>query len=525
MKLNKIPLLVLLFFMALSCKKEATKWNTNWRTPLFYDTLGFQQLIDSNQIAVGTNDALQLTLNTKVFELDLFDLLNIPDTSLVQDYSIPVNNWFVSPGGSIPVDVTEFEFVLDDVELSTVIIKEGQASIRIENPLVEPTIFTITFPGVTKNGVVFTQAKEVPAAVNGVPGLDVITFDFSDYKFDLTGVDGNGFNLLESQLEVSLSSTANGVNITNQDVFKFYLDISELKIKYAKGYFGNIALSDTLDVKVKEIANLVNGSVDFDDVNISLEVRNGVNVNGQINLTLLESVATYGNVVEMQSAQLNVAQNINAAQSINGILVESEAYYNFTSLNSNIEDFLENLGDVYNVGYALEINPWGNTSGGYDEIYEGSLFGVYLRIDMPMAIGLQDLVYRDTFDFDLQQDLEAYHINHGKFIVNTVNSFPFSAGMSLVLLDENGMELTTLATSTDIQEAYATYTSGTTSLPTVEGQLEFALTEAQVALLNQTSKIALQINVDATNNSVQQLYLDSRIVVEVLTDFEMSHAY
>lgn len=515
-----LPALIFLF----ACRKEKTTWGTAWRAPLFQDTLSFQKLIDSNQIGVQSDHSLQLTLNQSLFNADLFEYLNIPDTSVVQEFSLGFSNWYVGPGGSIPTDVTEFEFLLDDVELSEVIIKQGQASVKIENPLSEPAIFSITFPGVLKNGVPFTEMKEVPAAVNGVPGTDVISFDFSDYLLDLTGENGSAFNKLVSQLVVSLSADGNGVNITNSDVFKFTLTISELKLKYARGYFGNIHIADTARLNVKEFNNVVGGSVDFDDVNLSIQVENGVNVNGELTLDVLRSEKANGSFVDLQSPYINVAQSINAAQSNNGVQTSSETLLNFNSTNSNIESFLEHLGSNYKVGYDLEINPWGNTSGGYDEIYEGSSFGVSLQSDMPLALGIADLVYNDTIKVDLKQDLEGNHLNKGSFLLNVQNSFPFSGAFELQLLDENKKVLSTLSSSSKIEGAYATAVNSFIDFPFTENALLYTLSEEQVSLINQTSFIAISLLVDGPNQDVQQVYLESKLILELLTDFEFSHA-
>ncbi|SFT56105.1 hypothetical protein SAMN05216474_1328 [Lishizhenia tianjinensis] len=521
---KKILYLLSFVFFLLACKKEKTTWDTNWRAPLFRDTLSFQRMIDSNQIGVENDHSLQLVLNQRVLDADLFEYLNIPDTSVVQEFSLNFLNFFVGPGGNIPTDVTEFEFVLDDVELNTVIIKEGVASVQIENPLVEPAIFTITFPGVSKNGVVFSQSKEIPAAVNGVAGKDVLSFDFSDYQLDLTGEDGTAFNKLESQLVVSLSPDGNGVNVTNNDVFRFTLNMTELKLKYARGYFGNIHIADTETFTLDEMNNIVSGAIDVANVNLGMYVENGVNVNGELTLELLQSTNKDGVVVNIQSPQLNVPQSLDAAQNSNGTSVPGDAFFNFTSTNSNVEDFIENLGSSYKVAYDLEINPWGNTSGGYDEIYENSRFSLDLRSNMPLALGVQDLLYRDTFDFELTQDLKGNHINAGSLILKAKNSFPFSGSVELKLLNDSKQVLTTLSSANMVTAAYGAQVTNLADFPSTENELIYTLSEEQVALINQAKYVGVEFKVDANNANVQQIYLESKLVLELFTDFELSHA-
>lgn len=524
MRLKIFPVIALVLITLVACKKEKTNWGSSWRAPLFQDTVGFSSLIDSNKITVESDNSLRLTLEESLLKLDLFEFLNLPDTSVVQNYNLPFSSLSVNAGASFVNDIQEFVFDLGDVQLSDIIIARGEAKVIIENPIDEPAIFNISLPGVTKNGVEFSQVKTIPPAVNGVNGRNELVFDFTDYHLNLRGEDGNSFNKLQSQMLVSTDPGGNDVVVTNQDVFKFTLDISELEVKYAKGYFGQINLSDTISYDVQELANLVDGTIDIDDVTIDFRVRNGVNVNGEINLSKLSSENIDGNIVQLQSAQINTAQSVNAAQSTFNTTQPSNAFYNFTSLNSNIEDFIENLGYRYEVGYNVSINPWGNTSGGYDEIFEGAVIDLALITDIPLRIAMNDLHYRDTIEFDVQQNFDGNHVKSGDFILNVKNSFPFGGSFSLSLLGENNNVLTTISSEESILPAYTETTTSINSFPQVENNLIFSLTENDVIQLNNASQIVIDFKVSGASNTLQTVYKESELILQLLTDFQFQHA-
>ena len=50
---------------------------------------------------------------------------------------------------------------------------------------------------------------------------------------------------------------------------------------------------------------------------------------------------------------------------------------------------------------SFQINPGGNVSGGYDELFPNSRLKVNLKATMPLSIGVNDLIIKDTFDLKL----------------------------------------------------------------------------------------------------------------------------
>ena len=83
----------------------------------------------------------------------------------------------------------------------------------------------------------------------------------------------------------------------------------------------------------------------------------------------------------------------------------------------------------------MQLNPWGNTSGGNDEIFPESRIKVRVKTKMPLSVSLNQLTLRDTFQFNLNQDTDKTHIKSGNLVLNVSNTFPIACKPMLKLLD------------------------------------------------------------------------------------------
>ena len=171
---------------------------------------------------------------------------------------------------------------------------------------------------------------------------------------------------------------------------------------------------------------------------------------------------------------------------------------NFNSTNSNIEAYIENLGASHDFGYSLQLNPWGNVSGGYDEVFSTSKLSVRMNANMPLTIGVDGLVLRDTFDIQLNQDPEKTHIKSGELILQASNGFPISGSVKLMLCDEVGNVLHTVAGSSELRSSlYGPY-STKHGFEVEDSEIHYVLSEE---VLNDINSV-YTIIVESTFNSI-----------------------
>ena len=82
-------LLILLFS---SCKKEKTIWNSDWVAPLVNDTLTLDKFVKNGSI-ISKSGYYELNFTRTLLDLNLTEVVQIPDTSIFQTFTIAFSNF------------------------------------------------------------------------------------------------------------------------------------------------------------------------------------------------------------------------------------------------------------------------------------------------------------------------------------------------------------------------------------------------------------------------------------------------
>ena len=132
---------------------------------------------------------------------------------------------------------------------------------------------------------------------------------------------------------------------------------------------------------------------------------------------------------------------------------DSNTTLSFTPGNINFEQYIENHGAKNELSFQLQMNPWGNVSGGWDEIYDEHPLRVKLNGMFPLNIGLSDFIFQDTFALSLVNDPNKTHVKSGQIWVNAMNAFPFEGDLKLYLLDANYQEVAVVSGTSAIESS------------------------------------------------------------------------
>ena len=81
MKLFTVFLFVL---MLVSCKKEATSWDTDWVVPIVNDTLSLKNLQNDSTFFVNGNSFYEVDLTRTLLNIGINEIVAIPDTFIEQ---------------------------------------------------------------------------------------------------------------------------------------------------------------------------------------------------------------------------------------------------------------------------------------------------------------------------------------------------------------------------------------------------------------------------------------------------------
>ena len=480
-----------------SCKKEKTIWESEWSSPLINDTLTLDKLVDDSTF-INTGGFYSLDLDRTLINISVKDLVSIEDTTIAKPFTVSLN-LTLAPGTNFVNSVEENLLNIDNVQLKTVILEEGFIDVQVENPLPTTTIFLFELPGVVRDGLTFSKIYEAPPSANGVDGVVNETIDLSGYEIDLSGISGGDHNLLRSQVTVSTDPLGPEVSITPADITNVEATFRDVKLQYARGYFGNKTISDTTEVFIEALSSVSSGSIDIPATTIQFHIENGIKVNGQASFLTVNNTNNDNSTVALTGSNIGTNFNIDAATGSWATLTPSQKVIEFNATNSNIEGYIENLGREHSIGYSMQMNPWGNVSGSWDEIFPQSELSIRMTATMPLQIGLDNLILRDTFAISLNQDPDKTRIISGELILQASNAFPISGDIILHMLDENGVVLNSIIGSSTLKSSLDGMYNDSYGFPIADSELRFILSQAAVSNANDVKSLVVQTRFNSIN--------------------------
>lgn len=529
---TSIYLILLLSIIAFSsCKKEKTVWDSEWGAPIINDTLTLQNLVDDSIVVENGMGYYDLDFE-KVIELNVNDSITIPDTTINEKYTIALLNLTLNPGFSFINNVEEHDLNMPyGIRLGKIILKEGAINVKVYNPIGTKAFFNVLLPGVSKDGIQFNQQYEAPPGTNQNPGVISASIDLSGYEVDLTGVTGSEWNKFRSIVSVSTDPNGPTVVITNQDTTKVEASFSGFKLDYARGYFGDAEFSGDQTFTIDALNNYYGGGLfDIPSTTVTMELENSIKVSAQGKIDHLTNTNNQGSVVDFNHPQIGTEFYINAATGSWNNLVPSLKTFQFTSANSNLEAYVENLGHEHSLGFSIKLNPWGNVSGGWDELYPNSDIKLKLKVNMPLLYGLNDLIVQDTFEVNLNQEPDKTKVISGELIMDASNAFPYGAVAEIYLLNANKNVLHTISSPNGIESALYGSIDPESGLMVKKSQARFILTEEALADINQVKYILVRTVLNSPNPSSgvsepQSIPIGAFIGVQIRTKFKTENQF
>ncbi len=513
-------ILLLLTILICSCKKKQTTWNSDWSAPIISDTISLSNLYNDSTLVSSNQTSIDLNLSRTILNLGLSDLVGFPDTTINQIFNLNFSLSNVPAGYTFANTIEEHSFDLNDVQLKKVDVSSGTIKLKVFNSIATKVYFKIILPGITKNGLAFEQIFFVNAGTNAQPGSAEELLDISGYSFDLRGVNGLGYNKLQSQLIITSDPTGPSVAISSNNDFSFSAELSGLKFSYAKGYFGNTLISETAELLVPYFNSIVAGNLDLPSANLDFEIENGMKFGIKGKIISAENTNSSGNTSQLVSSNLGNDFLISPATGSWNSLQTSSQHLIFSATNSNIENYLENLGSSHQLAYQLQLNPWGNVSGGNDEIFANSRLKIKIKSQIPLIVGADGLTLRDTFNIDLKQNSNKTHSKLGLISLSATNAFPLACEPILYLLNENGSILYTINATSQIYSSLLGSLNNQSGLFEKSSLLDFVLTEDIVKNLDNIKKIIVQAKFDTPSpssgiNEVQSIPFGAFLAVKL----------
>lgn len=434
--MKQLLLLTLILLALSSCKKKATFWDTELGAPLVNDTMDLSKLTDNQTLVGNAAGNLDLDLTKTILDIGLSDVVSIPDTQVVQTFNATLS-LNVPPGFNVFNETEEHQIDIPGVQLKKLRVFSGKIDLKVYNPLPTAVSFNVTLPGVYKDGILFQQTMSVGAGDNANPAVGTGSLDLSGYEMDLRGINGIAFNILQASVITTTDPNGPTVTVTPAQQFKVEATLKDIALDYARGYFGQQVFSDTTSFQLDYLEHIVSGFIDVNNIQLTVDISNGMKVPVKSELTLIENINSNGNTVALNAPCIGQDLYLAPATGAWNTLNPSAQQIQINSQNSNIEQVLENVGSTMNLGYNILINPNGNVNGGWDEIYSTSRIKVDLHAQMPLQLQADQLTLTDTFAVALSQNNAKIHVTGGYFQLDASNAFPMQCMMKLSFLNAN----------------------------------------------------------------------------------------
>ncbi len=223
---------------------------------------------------------------------------------------------------------------------------------------------------------------------------------------------------------------------TNDSVWIRY-GLYDIIPQFAEGYLGqDTILIGPSQTTINAFSKITSGSIDLEDVNLALNVENGIGASASLNFDYLTSKNSQkGNTVVMSSTVLNSPFNVAKATRIGYAAKFNTSTLSLSKANSNIKPFIEILPDLINYKFTAYLNPNGN-QGFTDFIDFDSKLIANLDVQMPLAFKANGLTLSDTTGFSIGNTQNTSGIDKGKLNFIFENNFPISIAVKLYFLND-----------------------------------------------------------------------------------------
>ena len=507
--------LTLLIFISIisSCKKEATRWNTDWSIPFLTDTISLFNLHNDSTLDNFTSSNYLVNMERELLDVSLKDFFLIPDTTISQSFSPSIGIGSVPPGFTFYNEVEAHELSIPNVQLKKIIVSSGQIDLKVFNPIGTSAYYTIQMPGVVKNGVTLEHTFFInagssvnPAVANEQIVLDGFSLDLRGE--DITGsVNISGFNTLQTSLSIMSDPNGEAVPIATSDVFEVEAKIQNLSIDYAQGYFGEQIFSDTTTFNIPVLNQIVSGNIDLDEVPIDIQITNGTKIPFSTEITILENTNSFYETVSLSSALIGNPQLIAPATGAWSTLTESSHLIGLDNSNSNMTGYLENLGHSHSLGFEVKMNPFGSATGSFNEIFSSSRLKIKLKTEFPLGLESNGLTIVDTVSLNLSNEIikDLVRVEEAVLNITAVNSFPISGTLSLRFLDVGGNVLHTVSDIETIESSLMGFMDSEENLMKKESVIEIGLSNEVLNDFDLIKDVVLMAELNTAPGVIQNI--------------------
>ena len=449
-------------------------------------TGGSAVLIDTSDQIIVTITVRDMKVNSATAIFPAQDVISLQDTNAMEN--------------------------VGDLKLTKATAKTGFVTVRVVSTVEDTMFFNYFIPEGKKNGVPFEINQKInPAPPNGSTSKE-FNFPVDGYTFDLTGFPIiNHYNAFYSELTGRIDSTGRLVNLSLDDSLLVYVKLSQFKPEYVEGYLGSNSISIGPEaVNLDLFKNFKDGTIDFEEVKISIGVSNGNGVPFSVALNSLEAINTTTN--EQVDINLTGIDNPLTIQEAVSLFEPWESSWQLDETSGNLNDALNIFPNRLLVALDVTSNPAEDSLNLTQFAVDSNKLEAYADIEVPLSFIADGLRLVDTSSFDPRSIKKPDGILDGVFYLTAENTFPVSASIEMLFIDQNGNILETATFDEQLQV-------GTRNRASIS-KLEWAFSRDQLNRLLTSSSIVFSIEANTESlTSYSKIYSDQSINLTLSSRF------
>jgi hypothetical protein len=423
-----------------SCLKETiddlseikgAKTTNEFAMPLVSISMGMKELYESYAksafiheasdklliFSYQTGDTVESAQNITFPAMDFGYGLKMADPAIIAAFNF-TNRFDVSIDSSIAIDLPLGPDETVGKRINLVKVKQGTFTIQVINGFNHNATVTVSYPGITKNGVMLSDNIVLDYDADEVPKKVSHTFVIDDYEIDFTK-GGTTYNTIPFSFDIGLSRIPSNSTSTN-DSLRIDQTFNIASYKEINGYLGRfniIAAHQSQEIDL--LSGQLDGEILVNDPRLVLRVFHsyGLPVTGKI--SNIKVITKDGN--ELAVAILPFKDTFSFEKpTVPGQIATSE--YKIDKTNSNLDQVLNSRPTA--IEYDVDFYSNYNEIITNNYLVDGGLFRTEIDFQLPMDIKILDYVTYERASLSIG-DVNLKGAEHVKLAVRTENTLPF----------------------------------------------------------------------------------------------------
>lgn len=447
--------------------------------------------------------------------IDTSDVLVINMTAYDMELSEAVA---VFPEQNLINNANDVEYDMGGPEFTLMGIEQGFVVIYVENTIDDTIHIVYDIPGAIDE---FGEHVHIETAVGPDEIVDQ-AFDIAGYTIDLRGSSGDEVNTFYQEFSARIKYTGVASHISLDDSLKVVYGLEGIVPNELRGYLGEyeIDIADTTS-GVELFDQFESGIIEFGDINIDLEIENGLGAGGLVTINSLGGLNSETGEVVMLDCPSVIGVPINVNRALDNPYVPGYTTITLNSANSNINELIEIFPDKLFYDVGMQVNPNGNEFNYQDFVINTSRINISFNLSMPLEFMASDLTLRSEFPVALDADAGTDGVGNIDVTLYADNSFPLSAALKITFYDAMGLALDSIDFGGYVLEAGVLSDDCRVHDPTttelhdlVDGTLKDAILNADHAV----ATVVFNTESIPTCSEIVKIYSDYKMQIQLVGD-------